>query len=260
MSPMPMMWYRACFGMLHGVQLLISWVDRCGVVVGQLVGYSLCSLLSSTIGSWWCTAGWVLWPALLDGVGHRSWMKVGCPVGAGVCILVRIVNGIAGWIVSWLFDWLDSWCFGGATGRLKGCRPGSELCGLQLLATTVTIHGHCVVRGVRGLQLLAMTVSPLPLSSLSKRIWKGLLCRVRRWCIIGGWRMVFGAVMVLDVVATLRGAATGTLGGVAGTTLGDVGLGGGGVLGRPDMIVVSRKNCVKMFQLGGGHIWDCTSQ
>ena len=52
--------------------------------------------------------------------------------------------------------------------------------------------------------------------------------------------MVFGAVMVLDVVATLGGAATGTLGGVAGTTLGDVGSGGGGVSGRPDMIVVSR--------------------
>ncbi len=37
--------------------------------------------------------------------------------------------------------------------------------------------------------------------------------------------MVFGAVMVLDVVATLRGAAIATLRGVAGTTLRDVGLG-----------------------------------
>ncbi len=92
MSPMPMMWYRACFEMLHGVRLLISQVDCHGVVVGQLVGYSLRSLSSLTIGSWWCTAGWVLWPALLDGVGRRSWMKVGCPVGAGLGILVGIVN------------------------------------------------------------------------------------------------------------------------------------------------------------------------
>ncbi len=61
--------------------------------------------------------------------------------------------------------------------------------------------------------------------------------------------MVFGAVMVLDVKATLGGAATGTLGGVAGTTLGDVGLGGGGVLGRPDMIVVSRQIASRCFSL-----------
>ncbi len=130
MSLTPMMWYRACFEMLHGVQWLISWVDCRGVVVGQLVRYSLHSLSSSTTGSWWRTAGWVLWTALMDGVGRRSWMKVGCPVGAGVGILVYIVNGIAGWIVSWRFGWLASWCFCGATGRLQGCRPGSGLRGL----------------------------------------------------------------------------------------------------------------------------------
>ncbi len=130
MSPMPMMWYRACFEMLHGVRLLISWVDCSGVVVGRLVGYSLRSSLSSTIGSWWRTAEWVLWPALLDGVGRRSWMNVGCPVGAGVGILVGMVNGIAGWNVSWRFGWLASWCFGGAKGRFKGCRLGSGLRGL----------------------------------------------------------------------------------------------------------------------------------
>jgi hypothetical protein len=50
--------------------------------------------------------------------------------------------------------------------------------------------------------------------------------------------MVFGAVMVLDVVATLGGAAPATLRGVAGTTLGDVGL-GGEALGWPDIMVVS---------------------
>jgi hypothetical protein len=69
---MLMMWYRARLEMLHGVRLLISWVDHRGVVVGQLVGYSSCSSLSLTTGSWWRTAGCILWPALLDGVGCRS--------------------------------------------------------------------------------------------------------------------------------------------------------------------------------------------
>ncbi len=50
--------------------------------------------------------------------------------------------------------------------------------------------------------------------------------------------MVFGAVIVLDVMVTLRGAATATLGGLAGTTLGDVGS-GGRALGWPDIMVAS---------------------
>jgi hypothetical protein len=50
--------------------------------------------------------------------------------------------------------------------------------------------------------------------------------------------MVFSAKMVLDVVATLGGAAPATLGVVAGTTLGDVGS-GGGALGWPNIMVVS---------------------
>jgi hypothetical protein len=44
---------------------------------------------------------------------------------------------------------------------------------------------------------------------------------------MGDCWMVFGAVMVLDAMATLEGAATATLGGVTGTTLRYVGLGGG---------------------------------
>ncbi len=154
------------------------------------MGYSLHSLSSSTIGSWWRTAGWVLLPALLDGVGHRSWMKVGCPVGAGVGILVGIVNGISGWIVSWRFGWLASWCFGGATGRLQGCRLGSGLRGLQLLATTVISS----------------------LLSLSASILNGLLLRVCRWWINGSCLMVVGDVMLFDVVATLGGGFSATLG------------------------------------------------
>ncbi len=55
---------------------------------------------------------------------------------------------------------------------------------------------------------------------------------------MGHCQIVFGAVMVLDIVATLGGAATATLRGVAGTTLRDVGS-VGGALGWPDMMVVS---------------------
>jgi hypothetical protein len=78
------------------------------------------------------------------------------------------------------------------------------------------------------------------------------------WCTMGNCWMVFGAMMVLDVVATLRGAAIATLGGVTGTTLGDVGV-GGGALGWPDMMVVSQQMALRCFIFGSGHSWDCTS-
>jgi hypothetical protein len=56
------------------------------------------------MGSGWRTV-WVLWLMLLDGVGRRSWMKVGGPVGAGVGVLVGMVNGIAGWRFGWISSW-----------------------------------------------------------------------------------------------------------------------------------------------------------
>jgi hypothetical protein len=59
-----------------------------------------CSLSSSTMGSWWLS-GWVLWPAFLDGVGRRSWMKVGGLVGAGIGILVRMVSILGNGIVDY---------------------------------------------------------------------------------------------------------------------------------------------------------------
>jgi hypothetical protein len=65
---------------------------------------------------------------------------------------------------------------------------------------------------------------------------------------MGNCWMVFGAMMVLDNVATLGGAATATLRGVAGTTLGDVGL-GGGALGWPDITVVSLQMVLRCFSL-----------
>jgi hypothetical protein len=117
-------------------------------------------------------------------------MKVGCPVGAGAGILVGIVNGIAGWIVRWHFGWISSWCFGGATGRLKGCRPGSGLRGLQLLVTIV------------------ISLSSLLLA----RIWNGLSLHVCLWWINGSCLMVVGDMMLFDVVATLGGGFSTTLG------------------------------------------------
>jgi hypothetical protein len=136
------------------------------------------------MGSWWCTV-WVLWPALLDGVGRRSWMKIGGPVGAGVGVLVGMDNGIAGR----RFGWIASQHFGGVTGRLIGFRLGSGLHGLQLLATTVISSS----------------------SSSSARIWNGLLLRVCRWWINGSCCMVVGDVMLFDVVATLGGGLSATL-------------------------------------------------
>ncbi len=65
---------------------------------------------------------------------------------------------------------------------------------------------------------------------------------------MGDCRMVFGAVMVLDVVAILGGAATATLGGVVGTTLRDVVL-GGGAIGWPDIMVVSWQMAFRCFSL-----------
>jgi hypothetical protein len=53
------------------------------------------------MGSWWRTVR-VLWLALLDGVGRRSWMQVGCPMGTGVGVLVGIANGIAGRRFGWV--------------------------------------------------------------------------------------------------------------------------------------------------------------
>jgi hypothetical protein len=79
-------------------------------------------------------------------------MKVGGPLGAGVGVLVGMVNGIAGL----RFGWIASRRFGGVTGRWIGFRLGSGLRGLQLLATTVISS----------------------LSSSLARIWNGLLLRV----------------------------------------------------------------------------------
>ncbi len=137
------------------------------------------------MGSWWRTI-WVLWLVLLDRVGLRSLMKVGGPVGAGVGVLVGMVNEIAGR----RFGWIASQSFGGVTGRLIGFRLRSGLRGLQLLATTV------------------ISLS----SSSSARIWIGLLLSICHWWINCSCRMIVGDVMLFDVVATLSGGLSATLG------------------------------------------------
>jgi hypothetical protein len=128
--------------------------------------------------------------------------------------------------------------------------------GLQMVVDTVVgswlvswlVCGRCVECGAHELQVLATIVLVSSLSSSSTRIWKGLLCHVRRWCTMGNCRMVFSAVMVLDVVAKLGGAAIVTLRGVTGTTLRDVGS-GGGALGWPDTMVVSCQMALRCFSL-----------
>jgi hypothetical protein len=80
--------------------------------------------------------------------------------------------------------------FGGVTGRLIGCRLGSGLGGLQLLVTTVISSS----------------------SLLSARIWNGLLLRICHWWINGSCHMVVGDLMLFDVVATLGGGLSATLG------------------------------------------------
>jgi hypothetical protein len=99
-----------------------------------------------------------------------------------------------------------------------------------------------------GLQLLVMTMSSSMSSSSSVRIWKGLLCRVRRWCTIGNRQIVRGIVIVFDVVATLGGVAIATLGGQSVSTLGDVGR-DDGKSSWPDIIVESWRIAARCLSL-----------
>jgi hypothetical protein len=140
---------------------------------------------------------------ITGGSGHGGWLVIRIVCGSSGGGLQTVVGTVVGgWLVVWI------------------------------------VYGCCVGCGTRGLHLLATTVLVSLLSSSSARIWKGLLCRVRHWCTMGNCLMVFGALMVFDIVANLGGAAIATLGGVTGTTLGDVEL-GGGALGWPDIMVVS---------------------
>jgi hypothetical protein len=100
-----------------------------------------------------------------------------------------VLNGVLGWtLVGWLAIWIAGRRACRTAGRSIGCRLGS---------------------GLRGLQILATTVSSLSLSLV--RRWNGLLLRVWRWWTNGICRMTFGAVVLLDIVATLGGGDAATL-------------------------------------------------
>jgi hypothetical protein len=100
-----------------------------------------------------------------------------------------VLDGVLDWtLVGWLASWISGWRACRTEGRSIGCRLG---------------------HGLRGLQLLATTMSSLSLSSA--RRWNGLLLRMWGWWTNGICRMTFGAVVLLDVVATLSGGVAATL-------------------------------------------------
>jgi hypothetical protein len=102
--------------------------------------------------------------------------------------------------------------------------------------------------------LLAMTVLSSLLLSLPVRIWKWLLCCVRRWCMKGNQRIVHGIVMVFDVVAILVGIAIATLGGGSVSTLGGVGR-GCVKLSWSDIIVESWQIAARCLSLALAIVW-----
>ena len=100
-----------------------------------------------------------------------------------------VLDGVLGWtLVGWLENWISGRRACRNAGSSIGCRLGS---------------------GLRGLQLLATTVSSTLLSSA--RRWNGLLLHVWRWWTNGICWMTFGAVVLSDVVATLGGEVAATL-------------------------------------------------
>jgi hypothetical protein len=115
---------------------------------------------------------------------------VGIILGSSNTLGGGVLDGVLGWtLVGWLASWISGRRASRTLGRLIGCRLGRELRGLQWL--------------------LATTVSSLSLS-LARR-WNGLLLRVWCWWTNGICRMTFGAVVLLDKVATLGGGVAATL-------------------------------------------------
>ncbi len=115
--------------------------------------------------------------------------------------------------MAWMRVGLASTLGGGEVGGLLGWQGDGRLVGWQTCMSLVGKEGG----GLRGLQLLATTVSSLSLSSV--RMLKGLLWRVWRSCTSGMFLMTFGAVILFNVVATLGGGTFATLG-LGAATLG----------------------------------------
>ncbi len=125
------------------------------------------------------------------------WGTVGALVGMIVGMLGTLGGGVVGWLLGlimggWFAGWFASRCAlqlaGGFTVRSLGCRLGSGSLGLQLLTTTVSLLSSSLARRQNGLLL---------------RVW-------RRW-INGIYQMTLGAVILLDLVATLGGGVVATL-------------------------------------------------
>jgi hypothetical protein len=175
-----------------------------GGVAALLVGTSSLSSSGSTIGRAWAGQSAMVSGLLcvLGGVGCRSWMWTWGAVGVMAVMYDGMVStlgdGASGGQLNCRVDggfvgWFATWRVRGRAGGILGLSLSGRLGG-----------------GRRGLQLLATTVSSSS-SSPEARIWNGLLLHVWHWWTNGICRMTLGAVMLFNVVATLRGVACPTL-------------------------------------------------
>ena len=188
---------------LQGVWLVMIQVECRGRVDGLTVGISSRSSSGSATGREWVgclvTAGGLL--GFLSVLRCRSWMWLwGTPL-----VMAGMIDGMAytlsGGVVGLLLGWRVN---GGFVGWFASWRVSWRTCGFSDRSLIGRLGG-----GTRGLQLLATTVS----SSLSSSVrrWNGLLLQVWRWWTNGICRMTLCAVVLFDVVATLRGGASATL-------------------------------------------------
>jgi hypothetical protein len=136
-------------------------------VVGLAGGVAMHLSSGSTIGSEWgsCLVLAGCWNGICGWFGLRSWALLQGSLGVvarmndglastfgGGILGWLIVGQSAGWLASWhggewtvigqsggwLSNWRGSGCTGGFTERPTGDGLGSKVCGLQLLAITVS--------------------------------------------------------------------------------------------------------------------------
>ncbi len=145
---------------------MISWMERLGGA-GSLVVASLCSSSGLTMGSEWVgcllPAGGLL--GFLDVLRCRSYIRVWGAVG----VMAWTIDGIASTLGGGVMGGLPAWKVG---GRLVGCfvgwHIGWHIGGSPCMSLVGRLGG-----GICGVQLLATTVSTS--SSSSARMWNGLL-------------------------------------------------------------------------------------
>jgi hypothetical protein len=210
--------------MLPGNRVLMIRVEQEGVVGNRGVGRLQHSLLGSVMlyeGAAADVVGGCICFLLVEGC-RSCGIIVGTPGGQ----IRKVCGESRGWGRGRVVHgWDKGITVGGGCGCWYGTRVGCEPCvgGLGVVVgVAVATRRLCWEGRGAGEQLLATTVSSSMSLSLSVRILKGLLCRVRRWCTIGNQWIVHGIVMVFDVVSTLGGVAITTLGGGSVSTLKDV--------------------------------------